>query len=95
MQHINFMLQHFEKQAHQTNDFIGRPVPVFTTEGKQRERLDPSLSTGLYDSTGTFNTRPMPQSAGMAALFRPATITIHNYGYMLRQIFYERGIRHF
>lgn len=70
--------QCLEEQIHQGADFIGRPLPVLTGEGKQGQHLDLGLGAHLDHRANSINTRFMPGDAGHEAFFCPAIVAIHD-----------------
>ncbi len=74
----NFGAQGLHEELHQEGDFFLGTPPVFRTEGKNREVLDPPVQAVANHFLEEFDAFHMAGDAGHQALARPTPVAIHD-----------------
>jgi len=78
MQFRGFGLDEFAQKAHQTADLFFGAAPVLGREGIEGQVLDAGIGSRADDTSQVLRAGSVPGQARQTALFRPATIPIHD-----------------
>ena len=66
------------EDTHQTEDFLGRALPVLGREGVKRQPVHAQIGRGADDLLDALGPATMPDQAGPAPLGRPAPVAVHD-----------------
>src|SRR3546814_4143346 len=84
MEFIEVGLDEMAQKAHQVRDLAGRTFPVFRGKGVERQAFQAQLPRGAGDAAHRLHPGAMPGDARQEALFRPASIAVHDNSNMTR-----------
>ena len=82
-----FLAQVFAKQAHQEINLRFRAAPVLHREGVKRQRGNIQAGAGFDNRPCRLHACAMSRDARQMAPPRPATVSVHDDGNMLRKAF--------
>ena len=77
-----FALQEILEQRHERADLVLGAFPVFDGERVEREVADAEFLGGVDDAADGLDSAAVALDAGEPALFGPATVAVHDAGYV-------------